>query len=138
MNDLRIELDDGRVAFGPGDMIRGRVWLGGLGGRGDDGGELRLFWYTEGKGTRDVEVIETIRVDGGEGSAGVAFEFVAPNSPYSFSGRLITLVWALELVSEDEDKSERVEITIGPGRVEVDLSVFPEVEKRRGWRVGTA
>jgi hypothetical protein len=61
--------------------------------------EVRLFWYTQGKGTRDVEVVDSLRVDNPEPSGHTRFSFQLPAGPYSFSGRLITLDWAIEAVA---------------------------------------
>ena len=45
-----------------------------------------------------------------------------PAGPYSFSGRLISLIWALELVAEPGNHVARVEITLGPDGQEVVLA----------------
>lgn len=62
--------------------------------------EARLFWYTEGKGTQDVGVVETqplVPTMAGEQRV----RFKLPQAPYSFSGSLISLIWAVELVADD-------------------------------------
>jgi hypothetical protein len=81
--------------------------------------EARLFWFTRGKGTEDVGIVATERVSA-PGSAGEhAFLFTLPESPYSFSGRLISLLWAVELVA---DKSvARCEFTLAPDGREIVL-----------------
>ena len=61
MTQLRIETRDGRTAFRPGETIEGVVrWQL---DRPPRRAELRLFWYTEGRGSQDVSVEETIAFD---------------------------------------------------------------------------
>ena len=121
MSTLKIGTYDERVGFRPGDQVAGRaLWLL------DEpekvrSAEVRLFWYTDGKGTRDVEVVDTAAFDvtGRHGEA--EFAFTAPPSPYSFSGKLISLQWALELVLLPTDDTERLPITISAAGGEIEL-----------------
>ena len=83
--------------------------------------EIRLFWYTEGKGTRDVGVEGTERVDRPDRNGHRDFSFTAPEGPYSFSGKLISLMWSIELVVLKVGKTERLDIGIGPRPIEVTL-----------------
>jgi hypothetical protein len=50
-----------------------------------------------------------------------SFRFRLPEAPYSFSGKLISLVWALELVLEPSKEVTRREIIVAPGGQEVHL-----------------
>ena len=53
--DLRIELPGGRTAFRPGETLAGvSSWRLPI---PLDALELRLFWFTRGKGTQDVSVV---------------------------------------------------------------------------------
>jgi len=116
---LTIRTDGGRTWFRPGEVIEGEVsWLLDTDA---DALEVRLFWYTSGKGTRDVEIVDSSRpsVPGQNGNR--SFCLQAPDGPYSFSGKLITLAWALELVVEPGGASERLDLVIGPRPVEVQL-----------------
>lgn len=82
--------------------------------------EVRLFWFTQGKGTQDVGVVETqpIDVPGPQGERRVRFKL--PDTPYSFSGTLITLAWGVELIAGD-DLSARWEFTMTPDGKEIRL-----------------
>ena len=119
MEHLGIHLDGARSAFQPGERIRGSVqWSV------EEPGsqvELRLFWYTQGIGTRDVGVahIERFETTGSQGSG--SFDLEAPEGPYSFEGKLVSVVWALELVVPASQAAERVELVIGPDAHEVKL-----------------
>ena len=50
------------------------------------------------------------------------FEFEIPRGPYSFSGKLITLAWAIEIVALPGGETERLDLVVGPQPVEVDTS----------------
>jgi hypothetical protein len=121
MDLIEIQLDGNRGDFAPGEPLSGTVsW------RLDapaDGIEVRLFWYTRGKGTTDVQVVKAqhFHVTGTSGKR--PFKFVLPPEPYSFSGRLISLIWALEAIAQPGDRSQRLELVVGPGGREVVLGV---------------
>ena len=83
--------------------------------------EVRLFWYTSGKGSPDVEVVASQRMARPEISGSRSFEFAVPRGPYAFSGKLITLAWALELVAVPSGETARFDLVIGPRPVEVNL-----------------
>jgi hypothetical protein len=119
MTALRIDTDDGRRWFLPGDTVSGRVsWSL---EEPCETVELRLFWHTSGKGTEDVEIVDTAVFSEGGAHGDRAFSFDLPLGPYSFSGTLITLTWALELVALPAGDVARAEITVAPTPVEVRL-----------------
>jgi hypothetical protein len=118
-SELSILIDNGRASFSPRERIAGTVsWnldhdVTSL--------ELRLFWFTRGKGTQDVSVISQIQIDVRARSGQRPFEFVLPDGPYSFSGRLISLIWGLELVTPKAKQSQRVEFVLAPAGKEIEL-----------------
>jgi hypothetical protein len=120
MSELRIELADGRTAYRAGEPLSGRVaW------RVDDqpsSAELRLFWYTSGKGTLDVGVVNTMTVASPRMDDHRDFTFPLPREPYSFSGTLISLIWAIELIVEPGGHVERQKIVLSATGEEVVLS----------------
>ena len=120
MSALRIELAGGRTAYRPGEPLSGRVaW------RIDDepkSAELRLFWYTSGKGTQDVGVVNTMTFASPRMDDHRDFTFPLPREPYSFSGKLISLIWAIELIVEPGGHVERQEIVLSATGEEVVLS----------------
>ena len=81
--------------------------------------ELRVVWNTSGKGNRDIEVAQTIPLDATSWQSEKQVSLTLPEEPYSFSGRLISVQWALELVLLPSEESTRVPITIGPDASEV-------------------
>jgi len=47
------------------------------------------------------------------------FRFALPEGPYSFSGKLISIIWAIELILEPGPSVERREIVMSPSGREV-------------------
>lgn len=83
--------------------------------------ELRLVWNTEGKGDRDLKMAKKIQINEPAAADSQKVEMILPWGPYSFSGKLISLVWALELVVQPSLKSVRKIITIAPAGQEVQI-----------------
>jgi hypothetical protein len=129
MSDLRIELADNPTDFEPGDAVNGRVsW------RLDQPAtllELRLFWFTRGKGTEDAGVVSRLKFEQPLPQETRTFRFQLPEAPYSFSGRLISLVWAMELVAYPSKEVARQEVVVAPGGREVHLDQVPSTESAR-------
>lgn len=121
MNELTIQLDYDQAAFTPGARITGTVVWRLESASAPEAMELRLVWYTEGKGTRDGQIVHTIRYEHPTAAESHRFEIDAPIGPHSFSGSLISLLWALELVTDSEDQATRTPIVIAPGGREIEL-----------------
>ena len=131
MSTMKIELKDGRLAYEPGDEIAGSVsWAFDKAPRAV---ELRLFWFTRGKGTAEAGVAETVRFDQAGREESRAFRLQLPEAPLSFSGRLISLIWALELVAEPSKEVARVEIVVAPDGEELRLESLPPPEAKKRW-----
>jgi len=69
---------------------------------------LNLFWYTEGRGTQDIGVIRSIEIEQSMRQGTRIVNFDLPEMPLSFSGSLISIVWAVEAVSEKPDLSNKI------------------------------
>lgn len=120
MSTLRIHLDADPAQYRPGDPITGRVaWQ--LTDE-DHALEIRLFWHTEGKGTTDVEIVEVQRLDDVQPTGEQTFRFIAPAGPYSFSGRLISLIWAIELVALPSNDADRARFNLSSTGEEVRIT----------------
>ncbi|MCX5660743.1 MAG: hypothetical protein NTW19_13635 [Planctomycetota bacterium] len=122
MNNLRIETLDNQTSFAPGSPIAGiATWQmeaapGAV--------EVRLFWFTDGKGDRDVGVVDRVRFDNPSAADAQPFAFTLPAGPYSFSGKLISLQWALEVVVLPGEHATRLEIVVSPTGAELDLTTL--------------
>jgi hypothetical protein len=120
---LSIELEGGRTSFAPGEAIHGIAsWDLESPPRSL---ELRLFWYTRGKGTTDVGVVSAVPMDSPRQREGRAFEFRLPDCPPSFSGQLVSLIWGIELIAHPGNRSQRAEIVVAPGGQEIRLDPAP-------------
>ena len=120
-NTIDIQLDSTSAEFTPGSTVSGRVIWATSPDNKDL--ELRLFWYTEGRGTQDMEIAHmqiwdtSSRYTGNE-----VFSFTLPAVPFSFSGRLVSVQWALEAVALQSDDSYKLDITVSPSGKEIVLS----------------
>lgn len=83
--------------------------------------EVRLFWYTRGKGTEDVKVVATEKIATPAAAGEARLRFTLPAAPWSFSGKLVSLVWAVELVAEPGARSTRCEFFLSPSGKEILL-----------------
>ena len=120
MNSLRIATQQQRKSFRPGDQVCGAA--GWELEEQPKAAEVRLFWYTAGNGTRDAQVVAQQAFEAPKSNDERSFQFTLPEAPYSFSGKLISLIWAVELVIQPGDQAERVEITVSPTGEEMVLS----------------
>ena len=110
MGELKIEISDDTTAFTPGQSIQGTIQWNLE--ENPESLELSLFWHTIGKGTKDISVVERLKLDNPGSFDKKQFSFKLPQGPYSFSGKLISLIWALELTSCPGDQTVRKEITV--------------------------
>mgnify|MGYP001816930094 CR=1 FL=1 len=83
--------------------------------------ELRLVWYTEGKGSQDVGVVERVLFDAPGDRDSRRQSLQLPTAPYSFSGSLVSLIWAVELLVEPGELSTRLDLDMAPGAREILL-----------------
>jgi hypothetical protein len=118
-SDLQLETVGGRREYAPGDSVELEVEWQLL--EAADAIEVRLVWYTVGKGDQDISVVEVERFDDPPLYNRRRCTCVLPEAPYSFSGRLISLVWCVELIVLPRGPSRRLDLTVGPDRREVLL-----------------
>lgn len=119
MSELRILLRDECKSFRPGETIEGVA--GWRLDRPPKGVELRLFWFTRGKGTEDVGVVNSMNFPSPQLEEGRKFSFTLPLEHWSFSGQLVSLIWALELVAQPGNHSTRIELVVSPNGREIQL-----------------
>lgn len=118
-DSITIQLDQEISEFLPGSTISGKViWTAPPTTKKI---ELRLFWFTEGRGTQDIELADEQSWDA-QGHTEQAFEFTLPLEPYSFSGKLISLQWALEAVTLPKEHATAKKVfTLSPNGKELVL-----------------
>lgn len=120
MPKVQINLPQSRTAYAPGETIAGTIsWQF---NEPPKHAELRLVWNTRGRGIQDIVVATTIPFDQPQASDSRPLSIVLPEAPYSFSGKLISLIWALEMVVEPGNHSLRQEITVAPESREIVIA----------------
>ena len=117
---FRITLDSENRSFVPGDRISGRVEWKNLKGAPEKV-EIRLIWHTTGKGDQDCEFVDSVEHSQPKSNGESGFDFVAPSRPFSFSGKLISLTWAIEALVFPSLDAEQAELVISSDGKEVIL-----------------
>jgi len=113
MNELRLELADGKDRFSPPATLAGKAhWAL---DRLPKSVEVRLYWRTEGRGLEDVETVDGVTFERPGIREVRDFRFPLPSGPCSFTGHLVSLRWGVELVALPQKEAARVEFTLGPG-----------------------
>ena len=131
MITLKIDTEDDRSQFEPGEVLNGNVaWSC---DQTPQFLELRLFWFTRGKGTEDVGVVQCVKFEKPLQQESRPFQFKLPDSPYSFSGTLISLIWAVDLLALPTEDVVRREFEMGPGKREVKLETVTDSGAARRW-----
>lgn len=109
MAELRLETLDQRTRYAPGEVIEGIAgWQVDRGAV--TGATVRLFWRTEGKGTQDMGLGAQTDFDTPQATDARTFALTVPSGPWSHAGRLVAIVWALELTVDRQVRTLDVEI----------------------------
>ena len=117
---LTLTTKDNIIEFAPGQEIEGMLaWQ--LDHPPKDA-FLRLFWYTQGRGTQDVNVVSELALPHEQALHEQPFKCVLPAFPYSFNGSLISLQWAIELVLDKGHDVQRVDILLSPWTEKLTLT----------------
>jgi hypothetical protein len=125
MNALNLRSRDNKTTFAPGETVEGVAeWML---DKAVEALELRLIWYTQGKGDADVSVEDSRRFEAPALTGSAPFRFALPEAPYSFSGKLISLSWALEFVVIPGEDAARLEFVLSPNGSEVLLAQEEDV-----------
>jgi hypothetical protein len=128
MDSAKISTELDNLAYTPGESLRGTVaWR--CAARPATVA-LRLFYYTSGKGTQDVCVVEERVFDAPSETDQRTYEFQLPDGPWSFSGKLVSLIWALELEVDlgPDHLVERLDFTLSPTGEEILLHAHAHAE----------
>ena len=122
MTDFSLTLNEDDTGYWPGETITGVAeWDV---DRTVDALEIRLIWFTDGIGDRDTAVVDQLVCEQmPHGSQ--RFEFSLPRGPYSFSGKQISLTWAVELVILPSEETESSKFVLSSTGDEVDLTNTP-------------
>lgn len=126
MSSMHVELADGKTKYLPGETVEGVAFWDLP--EAPKAVELHLYWSTQGKGTVDVEIVQTVRFDGIAAQDRRPFRMTLPPSPYSVSGTFVSIVWGIEIVEDPKGSlGNSTMLTMSPTGEEVKL--MPVVKK---------
>ena len=115
--ELRITLVDRRIQ--PGGEIRGTLhWSSDQDLKAI---KLRLSWSTEGKGSGDSGTAHQDTLDNPPRRGSQDFVLYAPEAPYSFSGKVVSLIWSVGARAEPSGETVWEAVTISPTGEEIVL-----------------
>ena len=107
--------------FQPGEKITGKVeWLELP--EESESLEVRLIWFTVGKGDQDAQFVDAVEIAAVESSGQTNFAFSAPHRPNSFSGDLVAVQWAVEVIVFPQRDAEQTTLSIIPPNGEIVLT----------------
>lgn len=116
MHTIQIDLRDYRSTLGeypiyyPGDRVSGQVVIYAESQIKCRNIRVEVGWFTQGKGNRDKEAIQQYVIDVQQIEPGmpISQKFAAdlPPMPYSFSGELINIVWAVQVTVDIAMRSD--------------------------------
>ncbi|MBC8011870.1 MAG: DUF3592 domain-containing protein [Burkholderiales bacterium] len=95
---------------------------------------VQLGWFTEGKSTRDTAIAWSEYLSDLAPGADRSFEVRLPETPWSFSGKLVSVAWRLEVLDAKREPLIAVPLVIGPGGQSVTLTELPKETLSRRWK----
>src|SRR5262249_13116359 len=101
-----------REAYRPGDTISGTLIR-----TADQPPQrilIRLFWFTSAIAQRQIGLIATKIINNPKPNDSTNFEFQLPEGPWSFSGTITGLDWAIEAIMFPSRFHTRVPFSFGP------------------------
>ncbi len=123
---ISIKLDRGvEPAFLPGEKITGNVQWSEL-PEGSKTLEVRLVWHTVGRGDQDAQFVDAKEIVDPATEGQTEFEFTAPHRPNSFEGKLIAILWAVEVIVFPQRDAEQAMLRINPPNGEISLTPVPD------------
>ncbi len=124
--ELKIDLYEKRKHYRPGETVEGVAsWQL---RKAPKSIKVQLGWFTEGKGTQDSRVQDTVTFDAPETTDAQIFQFTLPQEPYSFSGKLISLIWRVELIAGRVREEKRIIVSPTGREIELDRLTEPAAD----------
>lgn len=121
---LEIQATRSRHNFEPGEQVELEVrWdLA----KAPDQLELRVLCNTVGKGDTDLQLAELWKLAHPAAHGRERITITLPHAPYSYSGKLISFVWAFELLAPPLKETNRLEFILAPQGQELRPEQFVE------------
>ena len=76
--------------------------------------DVRMVWETKGKGDTDTGIGREQRFSATEASGSHRLEVFTPEEPYSYAGKLISILWRLEVKAVPIGTEARFDFVLGP------------------------
>lgn len=119
MSTLLLQTYNDQLFFRPGEVVDGIAsWQT---DQPPASAAVRLYWGTRGKGDSDSHTVASQEFDLPLATDSRLFRFTLPDSPYSFSGTLISLVWVIELTVDGAREPKQLSIVVSPSASEIIL-----------------
>ncbi len=119
MNQQPLRISGLEAHYRPGSTVRGTVaWSL---SKAPKSLAANLFWRTEGRGDSDLKVVATQEFPDAGPMGSKGFELKIPEGPFSFSGRLISLVWGIEVVVNNGKDSASGFFLVTPDEKEISI-----------------
>lgn len=125
MDNITLFLKDGKITYRPGETIRGEL-LWDLSQEVQDI-TINIFWYTNGIGEQDSEIAVTEKISMPLQKGRQSFEIELPLAPYSYTGQITELQWAIEATTMKDKVKDVKEFSMTPDKREI---VLPKVEEK--------
>lgn len=117
---LHIHLDQNRTKYEPGESVTGTIsWQLSEPPRML---EVQLSWTTRGKGTVDNEIVAAQTFENLPAAGERPFSVNLPDTPYSFSGKLISVLWQIRLLARPSKDEVTIPLIVSPSGQEIDLT----------------
>lgn len=109
---IEILFDDDRLSYEPGEELSGQFLVVPSEGQTLKAVEVSVLWQTEGKGDEDLGVTHFERIESQSGTADllrpISFRTRLPNSPLSYHGQILRIVWCVRVRAFPQRGSEIV------------------------------
>lgn len=122
MNSIHLSFKGNKEFFRPKEQLWGRIYW--MVERPPKSVEINLIFYTVGKGTEDVIIVDKTELQNLTTQEEREFAFKLPEGPYSFSGQLISVIWAVEAIIKPSGLSQRKDFLLSPMDKEILLPVI--------------
>lgn len=118
--------------FAPGELLVFTVSRGAAAAPGPLA--VQLGWFTEGRGTRDAAVVWSMPLPDLAPGADRAFEVRLPEAPWSFSGKLVSVAWRLEVLDAKRRPLAAAPLIVAPHGAVVALSSLEKEKAAFRWK----
>jgi len=116
---LEIVLDDDKSKYLPGESVTGVLkWRY---EKPPTTIELRLVWKTVGKGNTDKGLTDSVLIERPEPVKDLRFSLKFPSGPYSFNGKLISVLWRIEAVTDPVMDTSFEDLVMSPTGKEIGV-----------------